>query len=67
MAISLEDLQNQPFVQAHKNLYKVALERMAYSEVNSDRAFWDELDPEVRDKVKKQMKEHGDKPVWRML
>ena len=54
-------------MQAHKNLYKVALERMAYSEMNSDRAFWDELDPDVRDKVKKQMKEHGDKPVWRML
>lgn len=67
MVIPLEELQEQPFVRAHKDLYKVALERMSFSEKNSDREFWNELEPEVRDKVKKQLNTYGSKPVWRML
>lgn len=67
MAITLEELENQPFVQAHKDLYKVALERNSYSQINSDKAFWEEIDPDLRDQVKAQMKKYGDKPVWRML
>ena len=67
MSITLEELENQPFVQAHRDLYKVALERASYSQLNSDKAFWENIDPEVRDRVKEQIRNHGDKPVWRML
>lgn len=67
MPIPLEELENQPFVQAHRDLYKVALERNSYSQINSDRAFWEEVDPEVKDAVQDQMRKYGDKPVWRML
>lgn len=61
--ITLEELENQPFVQSHKDLYKVALERGKYS----DKVFWDELDSDVRDAVKDQLRKYGSKPVWRML
>jgi hypothetical protein len=61
--ITLEELENQPFVQSHKDLYKTALERGKYS----DKSFWEELDPDVRDSVKSQMRQYGSKPVWRMI
>jgi len=61
--ITLEELENQPFVQAHKDLYKVALERGKYS----DKTFWEGLDPDVKDSVKDQLNKYGSKPVWRML
>jgi hypothetical protein len=61
--ITLEELENQPFVQAHKDLYKVALERGKYS----DKAFWEEMDRDQKEEIQKQLKEYGSKPVWRML
>ena len=61
--ITLEELENQPFVQAHKDLYKVALERGKYS----DKAFWEDMDSDEKEAIQKQMKEYGSKPVWRML
>ena len=61
--ITLEELENQPFVQSHKDLYKVALERGKYS----DKAFWEGLDSDVADSVKEQLRKYGSKPVWRML
>lgn len=67
MSITLEELENQPFVQAHRDLYRVALHRESYSQLNSDKAFWDSIDPDVRDRVKEQMRKHGEKAVWRML
>lgn len=67
MAIPLEELADQPFVKAHRDLYKVALERMSFSERNSDREFWNDLDPDVRDAVRAQLRDYGDKPAWRLL
>ena len=61
--ITLEELENQPFVQAHKDLYKVALERGKYS----DKAFWEDMDHDQKEEIQKQLKEYGNKPVWRML
>ena len=61
--IPLEELENQPFVQAHKDLYKVALERGKYS----DKTFWEEMDPEQKEAIQEQMKRYGTKPVWRLL
>lgn len=67
MAITLEELENQPFVQAHRDLYKVALQRESYSQLNSDKAFWESIDPDIRDTVNEHLRKHGEKPVWRML
>ena len=61
--IPLEELENQPFVQAHKDLYKVALDRGKYS----DKAFWEEMDSEQKEAIQEQMKRYGTKPVWRLL
>ena len=63
MAINPEELENQPFVQSHKDLYKVALERGKYS----DRSVWEDMDSDERDSIKSQLARYGSKPVWRLL
>lgn len=58
-----EELENSPFVQSHKNLYKVALERGKYS----DRTFWDSLDSDIKKSLQDHLRKYGSEPVWRLI
>ena len=63
MPMSQEELENCDWVQQHKDLYAPIIERAKFS----DKGFWEDLDEDLKNKIKAQMSRYCDKPVWRML